>query len=209
MPIYTVETRWFRPGPLPESVLRWFSDLGSGAASDWETREDMYLVVPGSEEIGIKARSLVDAFEVKCRTSLIGERAFGPRLRGRMDSWAKWSVQDPLDENWMTAVTRRFPGAVRIWKSRLKRYYRFPLPGRPEEVRGSDVIERGGILEIARVRVGGAEHWSLAMEAFPTDPRLATDLAEAVAGLAGGFPIELGLEQAMAYPRWLSDIISL
>jgi hypothetical protein len=201
MPILTIETRWFEDGPLPTSIAEWFSDLGSIPPSDWETREDMYLGIPGSKEIGIKARGETDSFDVKCRMAHLGTASFGPAAVGTVESWAKWS--HAAAEEWVQTVVRRFPGSRRVWKSRLKRLYRIAGAGDVEEVRAGSPIERGAILEIAGLRYAGIEYWSLAMEAFPTDDRLAADVRGALAGLLEGVPHELTAGQSMAYPEWL------
>lgn len=209
MPIRTVETRWFGAGPLPPELEKWFDDLGSGAPGDWETREDMYLVVPNATEIGMKVRGGSDSLEVKCRLDAYGSRELSPRATGLLESWVKWS--HPAGDEWTSRLISRYPGGQRIWKSRRKRYYRIDLgdegvPAFATEVGGATVIERGGILEIARIRRGGAEQWSVAMEAFPTDTAMAKDLGDVLADLLEDVPVPLSETSSMAYPQWLTKM---
>jgi hypothetical protein len=205
MPIRTVETRWFGDGPLPTELKDWFDDLGSLAPSDWETREDLYLVVPSSSEIGMKVRGGSDSLEVKCRLEAFGRHRFSRSATGLVESWVKWS--HPAGEEWTTRLASRYPGMQRVWKSRRKRYYQFDAGTTktgPTEARGAPRIERGGILEIARLRRGGAEHWSVAMEAFPTDATLAEDLADVLHVLLEDVPDQLAEATSTAYPEWLT-----
>lgn len=204
MPIRTVETRWFGDGLLPTELEDWFADLGSLTPSDWETREDLYLVVPSSREIGMKVRGGSDSLEVKCRLEAFGRQRFSPSAIGLVESWVKWSHS--AGDEWTTRLASRYPGMQRVWKSRRKRYYQFDAgttKAAPTEARSAPGIERGGILEIARLRHGGAEHWSVAMEAFPTDAALAEDLADALHALLEDLPVQLIEGASMAYPEWL------
>src|SRR5687768_962385 len=48
----TAELRWFRREPFPGPVVTWFAD----AAAPPVTRSDTYLVLPGTDALGVKVR---------------------------------------------------------------------------------------------------------------------------------------------------------
>jgi hypothetical protein len=206
MAIHTVETRWFVEGDLPGKVEDWFRDLGDTPASDWETRDDIYLVVPHSHDIGIKTRSITEAFEVKGRMRNLGEHRFKSGLSGTVDTWAKWSHDEFGSEHWITTLAERYPGAVRVRKSRLKRYYQITGPSDFSQMPSSGPMDRGGILEVAKLWRAGTQYWSVAMEAFPVDQDLPKDMQQVTTTLLEHFPVDLGPHLSMAYPEWLSAV---
>ncbi|HEV7862505.1 MAG TPA: hypothetical protein VGR20_07380, partial [Acidimicrobiia bacterium] len=59
----TAELRWFFRGPPPGPVVAWFER----AADPPQTRSDSYLVLPGTDALGLKVRGGTTRFELKVR----------------------------------------------------------------------------------------------------------------------------------------------
>ena len=113
MPSSTLEIRWFFSGSLEQSgsgVEVWFTSRPRYGGSDraapiaWDPappawRQDRYLLVPGSDDMGIKWRE--GRLEIKGRTSTSGPRVFAPGIAGECEHWLKWSYAGE-------AIDRRF-----------------------------------------------------------------------------------------------------
>ena len=168
-------------------------------------RQDRYLLVPGSDDMGIKWRE--GRLEIKGRTSASGPQMLAPGIAGVRERWLKWSYAGE-------AIERRFSdlfangtaqGVVTVEKRRLQRHLKFD-PAGVTEVRLGDRRERGINIELAEIRVPGAVchlHWSLAFEAFPSD-QVSKSVAQVVASFLADCPaLPLSAERSMSYPCWL------
>ena len=216
----TLEVRWFFPGPLEESgsgMEAWFRTrpryCGSGqpASIRWQPappawRQDRYLLVPGSSDMGIKWRER--RLEIKGRTSASGAQMLAPGIAGVREGWLKWSYAGE-------AIERRFSDLfangsaqrpVTVEKRRLQRHLKFDPAGVVTEVRLDDRREHGINIELAEIRVPGAVchlHWSLGFEAFPSD-QVSESVAQVVARFLADCPaLPLSAERSMSYPCWL------
>lgn len=245
MPLITREVRWFFDGRLAAggaATSAWFAgataggqggEAGRGAqpeegraedgrAGDWRT--DRYLLLPDTDEIGVKLRQ--GRLEIKGRHALIGIQRFGDDLEGEVACWTKWTLAAP---EWTinSAAWSAIEGNVTLCVAKLRvlRSVRFgedgviaapaeqgTEPAPLEDSQGGSHGERQWSLqmELARLRVAGADadtHWSLAFEAYPDDPSCCAPFAKAVATLLAGCPARpLGAERSMSYPRWLQRL---
>ncbi|WP_445241204.1 hypothetical protein [Microcoleus vaginatus] len=69
----SLEMRWFYSGALPKSLNQWFGSESLGAyLSPPEEREDIYLLVPSCDYLGVKLRG--KTLEVKWRQAELGGR---------------------------------------------------------------------------------------------------------------------------------------
>jgi hypothetical protein len=220
VPSSTLEIRWFFSGSLEQSgsgMEVWFRTRprygGSGQATPiaWDPtppawRQDRYLLVPGSDDMGIKWRE--GRLEIKGLTCTLGPQVFAPGIAGECQHWLKWSYAGD-------AIDRRFHdlfengtarGVVAVEKRRLQRRLNLGPAGIVDEVRPDDGRERGINIELAEIRVPGPPahlHWSLAFEAFPSD-QVSESFAQIVAGFLAGCPaLPLSADESMSYPRWL------
>jgi hypothetical protein len=209
----SVEVRWFVAGAVDERVAAW---LDAGAPT---SREDLYLVLPGSDDMGVKVRGPeVTArgpqparFEVKARVARRGvlDATFGDvRVSGHVEEWLKWSYEGERLGPFVAGLLEH-PARVAVEKERVQRKYDL-APGRirfPRIAAGTEVV-RGAYLELARVRAGGTTGWSVGVEAFgpPEDARLEEALHRLAGEVFRDCPRSLRLEESASYPGWLSAL---
>jgi hypothetical protein len=209
----SVEVRWFVGGAVDERVAAWL-DAGAPTA-----RQDLYLVLPGSEDMGVKIRGPeVTArgpqparFEVKARVARRGvlDATFGEvRVSGHVEEWLKWSYEGTTLGPFVEGLLGH-PARVAVEKERVQRKYdlapgRVPFP----RIAVRTEVPRGAYLELARVQAGGTTAWSVGVEAF--GPLEDAQLEEALYRLAGeafrDCPRSLRLEESASYPAWLSAL---
>jgi len=201
MMLASSEVRWFFPGDPPDEMTAWFR-AGVPPVSQ-ARRVDRYLLMPGCNSVGIKLRE--GLFEVKARCGASEACAYPNGVRGRRDSWIKWSRT--VDEQRLLA-----PGAEERWVAVAKRrsLRAFSLStGDPREIDARDAPPaRGCGIEITRVELIDADSsrwWTLGLEAFDEhgDPH---ECLERVATLLFGEtppPVALQIEGSSAYPGWL------
>src|SRR5262245_1257159 len=103
MPLMSHEVRWFFTGELARfpALTQWiettrpFAHEGIVPPPAAEGRlgdaPDVYLLVPGANDIGIKWRE--GQLQIKGRMSRRGLQRFGRRFHGHVDVWGKWSYQ--------------------------------------------------------------------------------------------------------------------
>ena len=214
----SVEVRWFFGGAVDEGLAAWLND---GAPPAWtgRGREDVYVVLPGSDDMGVKlrgpeltARGAQPArFEVKGRVARRGilEADFGHvRVSGYVEEWLKWSYEGealrPFVEGFLA-----HPARVTVGKERLQRKYDL-APGRgpfPRVGLATDIL-RGAYLELAVVRAGETPGWSLGVEAFGPleDGTLEEALHRFVGEAFRDCPRSFRLEDSASYPGWLSAL---
>ncbi len=193
MPLITCEMRWFFDGQLPDEAARWF---GGGRAAPW--REDRYLVLPGVADMGIKRRE--GRLDIKGRTAVLGDHVVAPGIEGYAERWGKWSYD--------MAIWDRFRGhgTILVGKRRVQRHFLLSPGGSTQEMAERDLARRGFSLELTRIRLAGAHHWSLAIEAAPDDGTLLGDLLRTLPRLLDGLPQPLPLDHSRSYPAWLSSL---
>ena len=91
----SLEMRWFYSGALPKSINQWFgSESLGGYLSPPEEREDIYLLVPSCDYLGVKLRG--KTLEVKWRQGELGTMLFGNRWEGKAEKWLKWVCADTM-----------------------------------------------------------------------------------------------------------------
>jgi hypothetical protein len=212
----SVEVRWFLAGAVDEAMAAWIDD---GAPPAWTGRQDVYVVVPGSDDMGVKVRGpevtgrgpQPARFEVKARVARRGvlDADLGAvRVSGHVEEWLKWSYAgEPLAPFVQGLLAH--PARVAMDKERVQRKYDL-APGRvpfPRIAVRTDV-ERGAYVELARVRAGGTAAWSVGVEAFgpPGDAQLAEALHRLVGEAFRDCPRGLRLEDSRSYPGWLSAL---
>ncbi|MEJ2584749.1 MAG: hypothetical protein P8Z38_06815 [Robiginitalea sp.] len=81
----TREVRWFLKEPFHKAD-RWFEKLPSSSCT-LESREDIYLVLPGRNDLGVKFRE--SRLELKYRLEESGPQEIAPGITGTFESWEK------------------------------------------------------------------------------------------------------------------------
>jgi hypothetical protein len=214
-PLATFEVRWFLEGGIREhrALRAWFETTDPFkrgprvGAPTWQGRlddePDVYLLVPGAADIGIKWRE--GQLQVKGRLADQGVRAFGPH-RGRLEQWVKWSYAD-LPEPYRHLFTGSPELGVRtvaVAKTRAQRKIALGTSASDAtEVEAAAFVERGLNAELADLSVSGRAWCSVAFEAFPCDPVTAAAFAPVVTAFLRGLTPLLDGARSESYPGWL------
>ena len=83
----SAELRWFSRSPFPTPIVAWFDQVTDPP----RTRSDRYLVLPGTDALGVKVRGGRTGMELKLRPC--PGTAFGLPTGGdgQLEEWQKWS----------------------------------------------------------------------------------------------------------------------
>ena len=184
-----VEIRWFFRGDLPADVRHWFTQNGSArgpfSETDEDKRHDVYLVVQGDKEVGLKLRG--NELELKQLRDTLDVRFSGGRISGRAEVWAKWEWSVTPRE-----VAKKHPKGVQreVGKKRLQRTF---------EAGGA-----GCVAEITALAVGDERWWTIAAGLPGSDPVTIKGCAEEVFRDYPGPALDG--EHSLSYPAWLDSL---
>jgi len=210
----TKEIRWFLEGPAPSEAWAWFDGLPGKNRTAAYPRQDIYLAVPGRDDLGLKLRE--GRLEIKVRSAAqTGVRLLGGRISGTCEDWEKfaWDYVDRIGE---IQTPFRDGLRVRMVKSRIQRKYEIaegklaPVPMKPDR----DVAFVVELTELFSEAVTGKDArgapvrgWTLACEAIAPadklDDAFETGTAALLAAYAGP---ELRPEDSFGYPRYALEI---
>lgn len=197
----TAEVRWFYGGSLPGERLAAFQDVPKPGVP--EERTDWYLVDEHRPDVGIKVRD-GGWLDVKRRSGVETDRAFGATMRGTLEHWVKWSFALAAD------ATDAMSGWQRVDKKRWIRRYDLGGLGPATGVPFEQVIESGCNAELSDVLVDGTPSWSLGFEAFGPPEACERALTAGVSAFLADTP-ELAAVAFMqadshSYPSWLAHV---
>ena len=194
--LITREVRWFRAGRLPAEVAEWFTAAGSLGVH--EHRVDVYESESARIGVGVKQRSST-SLDAKVLLRDTGEQRLLPGLEGRVQDWIK--VSQPVDP------THANGGYVEVEKDIVTR--RYVVDGRAGN--GERGIA-GCSVELAAVRFGDLEAWTLCFETFGPAGFRADALRAGVEGLSNETPLpeslQLTADASCGYPAWISRHLS-
>ncbi len=198
----SLEMRWFCSGALPKSIGQWFgSDSLGGYLSPLEEREDVYLLVPNCDYLGVKQRS--KTLEVKWRQAELEAMRCGNRWEGKTEKWLKWVCADtmapvPAD----IVATGQWVG---VKKKRALRLYQVSAPGALISVPVEAPIPQGCTVEITHLNINGNAWWTLGFEAFGYESSLTETLQTAANWVGKSYQgPKLKAEDSCGYPSWLA-----
>jgi hypothetical protein len=209
----SAEVRWIFRGSLHRDLNRWFAD---GRTLVVEEREDRYLVLPGSESVGLKLRDASDSGKGKLEVKAIRGAPEIIRLAedvvGRSDSWVKWTHSTDSAVEWVRSIIDEETTWVRMRKRRVLR--KFSLDeGTPREV---PILERpveGCGVELVSISTSDGDWWTFGFEAFGSRHLMHGHLrAVALAWFEqNGLPplappLALSARASMAYPAWVAGV---
>jgi hypothetical protein len=187
----TAELRWFFRRPPPQPVVDWFEK----AADPPETRTDCYLVLPGTDALGVKVRGGTTRLELKLRPRPPERLGLPGGVTGDLEEWQRWSLPRP-------AITRLFP--------------RLGLPKErwievTKERRLTTIAYRGDAgcrVELTALRSQGQEWSTVGFESYGPDADLVPALEAAADELFGSIdlPGNLGADLSCGYPGWLATL---
>ena len=201
----SAEVRWFYHQPIPSEVKTWF--CGSRLCKEEAVRTDHYLVLAGSNEVGVKVRE-ERKFEIKARTQSPEpfSLATGASV-GRQDAWVKWSLEDCEAAGRLATIGSGSSEWTPVTKKRWLRKFRVEAAGQVEEIDSDATVEHGCRVELSEVTVRDSQWWSLAFQSFGDVDR-ATNLEQVARHFLKALPHGMALTErsSIAYPEWLNRL---
>jgi hypothetical protein len=188
---WTAELRWFFRRPPPGPVVAWFEAAGVAP----ESRCDHYLVLGGTDALGVKIRGGTAKLEFKLRPRPAEPVSFPGGLEGQREEWQRWSLARPR-------VSRLLPrlGLPRQgWRAVTKERRTVAVPYRGE----------GGCrVELTALQTDGQRWWTVGFEAFGPDADRLGALTAAVERFLAAVDLPDGLKADLScgYPGWLATL---
>jgi hypothetical protein len=213
MHLSSLEVRWFWKGKLEDhpdlkSAFEKFNPIprhrNVGEVRWANPREDVYLVIPTAEDLGIKWRE--DELQTKGRRAVLGQVLFSNAV-GLVEQWTKWSHEGQTAGAAFQPLFGGKGSAVKVWKQRALRKVAVDPTEPFEEVLDSEHIARGLNYELTSLKVLDEPYFSLAFEAFPDDSEMKEQFTSLVNKFLAGFKAEVfkGAE-SLGYPAWLDRL---
>ncbi len=202
----SAEVRWFYRNQMPPQVMSWF--CGSRLCREEAARTDHYLILRGSNEVGVKVRG-GEMFEIKARTRMPQPLllATGASV-GRQDAWVRWSLEDREAAVRLAAVGTGSSEWIPVTKKRWLRKFSFEVGGEVEETDVDAVTEHGCRVELSELNALDSKWWTLAFESFGEVNR-STYLEQVARHFLRVLPehgLALTERDSMAFPEWLNRI---
>ena len=201
----SAELRWFFHQHPAAAAKDWF--CGSRLCKEEEARTDHYLVLVGSNDVGVKLRD-GRKLEIKARTRIPEPFSLETGASvGRKDAWVTWSHEDGEVAGRLAAHQSDPPEWVPVAKKRWLRKFRVDAAGQVEETDADTNVEHGCRVELSEVTVREAHWWTLAFESFGEVNR-ATNLEQVARHFLRMLPHGVALTErdSMAYPEWLNRL---
>jgi hypothetical protein len=194
----TREVRWFLSRPVPE-VSQWFEALPPTSYTR-ESREDVYLVLPGRNGLGVKFRE--NRLELKYRLATSGSQEVVPGIEGCLESWEKLGF--PSTPETASSLLPKDSTATRV--SVLKRRMATMI-----ETAGGQTtfhplgtpVTAGVQFEYTELQVMGSDWHTLGLE-WPENKEIPLP-AQLLAGLLS--PSAFEKMHAMGYPEFLQRLL--
>lgn len=184
--LMTREVRWFHDGPLPQSVIDWFTT----GSYQTEQRVDYYDLASARNGIGRKHRNGTSV-DTKFRLRVCSPTLLAPGLTGRVEDWMK--ISEPLDGTPEHALTEPLPVAKSLITRRIHPW---------DDSSGCEA-------ELAEIQAGDTRAWSLCFETFGATERREDALSAGVrfvtaTPMPGG--VVLDENASLPYPDWISRL---
>jgi hypothetical protein len=184
----TAELRWFRREPFRGPVQLWFDE----AAGPPETRSDRYLVLPGTDALGVKVRGGSTSFELKLRPRPGEQMGLPSGGSGQREEWQKWSFG-------RAGITRLLPrlGLPKArWVTVVKQRRMTAIAYR---------ADAGCNVELTALEALSQSWATLGFEAFGPPADLLPALERAVATVFASVG-DLDPDLSCGYPGWLATL---
>jgi hypothetical protein len=191
--VRSLEVRWILRGQLTCAVKRWFGRF----PTEKMALEDAYLLDPYLPGLSVKERE-GRALEVKMYHGSPGLLEVAGRARGRLESWQKWSFP-----HGPASLGSGDPAGWRLVSKRRRISFFAQATGMGIPQLGE---QPGCAVELTAIDLGGEPWWACALSATGPADVLRRELEAAAAlvfadALPGG--VELGIDDAQSYVRWL------
>lgn len=203
IPYRTSEVRWFISGEIPPAVTDWFVRILPGDRQDGTlAREDIYLLVPGRDDIGLKFRN--DKIQLKLRRDRRPFSVLGGRVSGMETEWERhsWTYDNRAND-----LAQAFSGQagegrrVAVLKKRRQKIYDLGPEGDPRPLAPDDQVSAPVLIEVTEIAFAGYSGWSLGLDVVDPETAVLGRLQQAVAGLLQDFPaLPLKHSDSLDYP---------
>jgi len=160
MKLYTerfpsAEMRWFFRGKIPDIIHEWKHAVGQ--FRDEPQRIDTYLLLSGSNQIGLKLRE--GNLEFKYFVSSDQSTLQLGNLTGRLSYWEKLSMK--LENSSLSSVD--YPDIIEVAKERFLKFFRWdPLENK---LKTGNTENIGAQLEVSKLIILGESFWTFGIEA--------------------------------------------
>ena len=206
-PYRTCEIRWFFLGGLPVQVLDWFArDMTGSEAPEPVAREDLYLLLKGRNDIGLKYRR--DKIQLKLLGASEDVAVLSGTVAGRLGHWERHS--------WTYIKEEPGPGE-RLFRSRVRRRPsgggekpagRSPMPmdsaGSVDCATAGKALTAPLVMEVTEVSFSDFAGWTLGIDAVGEPQATDDQLRAALPKLLADFPLlPLPKDQSFSYPQFL------
>ena len=212
-----LEVRWFSKNMTDyELADKWFTSIDE--IFEKECREDQYLFLPNSEDIGIKIRPSKDEegntkppkLEVKWRKKKYMDfDIIGNKISGTLEEWIKWgwvfinppeSTDTGID---FFSVLPNGPG-IKIKKWRVLRRYNYQDVSKSVEGINTDSGKEGIQFEITKIKIysNNETWWSVGFEGIGKKNN-ESEFRNTIQKILKDFKIKLEKADSFGYPEWL------
>lgn len=196
----TREVRWFFKQPVPEAG-RWFEKLPQTSYT-LESREDIYLVLPGRADLGIKFRE--NRLELKYRRGNSTTEEIAPGVTGVFESWEKLGF--PSVSEMAASVLPEGSSASRIPVQKRRTATLIETAGGTVAFNPLGTPVKAGVqFEYTELQVLGASWYTLGLE-WPGHSGFAFP-AGLISDLPGSLKVEVNT--SMGYPEFLQRLVHL
>jgi hypothetical protein len=187
----TAELRWFFRDEAPGPVVAWFE----ATAEPPQARSDLYLVLSGTDALGVKVRGGTGRLEFKLRPQPPTPLAISTGISGGLEEWQRWSMARPRISRLLPRLGLPRKGWVEVGKRR--RLATIPYRG-----------DAGCRVELTALAAQGQQWSTVGFESFGPEPDLVPALQAATEQLFGSVELPGGLGTALScgYPGWLATL---
>ncbi len=198
--VTTAEIRWFLRG-YPESGLsEWLQGL-NGIFEEQEPRDDLYLLFPGQEGLGIKLRE--GRLEFKKRLGVSRDHLLGPAT-GQVETWIKWSFQAATGIHSEGAQLEGSGHWITVSKKRYLQKYGIDPEGSLVLPPSGGYPEMGIVAELSGLQINGADWWTIGLECFGRAGEVQALLLANGDRILKDIPVTaLHPANCMGYPEWI------
>ena len=206
-PLTTLEVRWFFEGKVDEhqALKKWF-EHSAIEVHEFEPRDDIYLLIPRSYDLGIKWRE--GQLQFKGLVLSEGEQAFNRLHHGKFEHWIKWSYEE-LPKAYMHFFTQKQQsGIITISVKKTRALRKIQVTEKPNEVHPTLNVDRAIEIELTDLKVADKQFCTLGFEAYPDDPSMNTAFRPTVESFLNDLKeIQLSVAQSQSYPAWLNSLL--
>ncbi len=210
-----LEIRWFNKNNTDyDLAYNWFKSINP--IFETECREDQYLFLPNSEDIGIKLRPWKDEegnekppkFEIKWRKKKTPNfELISNIISGTLEEWVKWSwtftnPPDSTDSNFDFFSTLPNGPGIKIKKWRVLRSYSYQDISKSLQRINTDSGEEGIQLELTKLICNNESWWTFGFEGIGKKNN-ESEFSNSIKKILKDFKITLDKTNSFGYPEWL------